>query len=391
MKEEYLHFLWRMRFLPSRSFILQDGSALEIVEFGEYNKNESGPDFFHAKLIVDGLMWFGHIEFHLKSSDWYKHKHDSDSAYDHVILHVVWEDDKPVYIGERRLPTLILSEHVTNDFSENHKKGQDKSKVLPCTYAMDDVPTLFIEREKEKALTHRLSRKTAPFQQNVGEGFAQIFYELLATAFGAKVNRDPFWQLTKELPILRVLKMSQAKRKNAIMATSGMFEMTQNQVLTSGRALESWQLKRKGLHPKGAPERRVEQFAQFVAHFNFDFGFMELSAQELITYIREAFKLAENPQIHFTKAFQDLILINAFVPFFWWIGEKRGEEKWQSKAIQLLERLPAEQNHLIKFLRQAGFEMQSAYDSQALLELYALRCSRKKCLSCAIGNKILNP
>ena len=83
MKEDYMHFLWRMRFLPSRNLLLTDGTEVEIIEFGEYNQNESGPDFFHAKCIINGVMWFGHIEFHLKASDWYRHNHHLDSEVCH--------------------------------------------------------------------------------------------------------------------------------------------------------------------------------------------------------------------------------------------------------------------------------------------------------------------
>lgn len=387
MKEEYLHFLWRMRFLPSRVFELEDGTQLEIIEFGEYNKNESGPDFFHSKLIIDGLLWFGHVEFHLKASDWNKHKHHLDPAYDHVVLHVVWENDDPVVCNGRNLPTLRLSKYLKDDFSLSHEKDVSKLKSLPCTYSLEDVPAIFIEREKEKSIHHRLQRKTQAFSQNPNDGFKQVLYELIATAFGAKVNRDPFWQLTKEMPIIRLLKMSQAKRRQAIVASSGLQEDTTPIGQTT--TLKAFQWKKKGLHPNGAPAIRVEQFASFIAHFDFDFGFLDLNAKNLVEYVRKSFVLAEQENTKFSKGFQDLILINAFVPFLWWLSEKRGDESWQNKAIQILEQLPPEKNHLTKFLKTAGFEMKSAYDTQALLELYSLRCSRKKCLTCSIGNKIL--
>jgi hypothetical protein len=387
MKEEYLHFLWRMRFLPSRIFELEDGTQLEIIEFGEYNKNESGPDFFHSKLIIDGLLWFGHVEFHLKASDWNKHKHQFDPAYDHVILHIVWENDTPVEAKGRLLPTLLLSKYLKDDFSESHEKDTSKIKQLPCTYSLDDVPEVYIEREKEKSIYHRMCRKTHLFSQNPNDGFKQVLYELIAMAFGAKVNKDPFWQLTKEMPILRLLKMSQSKREKAIVASSGI----ENELGSSNHSasMKAFQWKKKGLHPNGAPAIRVDQFAAFIAHFDFDFGFLELDAKNLIVYVRKSFVLAEKENTKFSKPFQDLILVNAFVPFLWWLSEKRGDEKWQNKALHILELLPAENNHLTKFLKTAGFDMKSAYDTQALLELYSLRCSRKKCLTCGIGNKIL--
>lgn len=383
-----MHFLWRMRFLPARNLQLAKGEVLEIISFGEYNKNESGPDFFHAKLIIDGVVWFGNVEFHLKASDWYKHQHHADPAYDHVILHVVWENDKDVVCQDKVLPTLILSQYVITDFSSSHIKTKDGATLLPCSFGLEEIDTIYVEREKEAALTHRLHRKTADFDQNGKEGYAQLLYELIATAFGAKVNKEPFWQLTREIPVIRLLKMGQNKRAHALMNASGVYDKMENgkRVATE---MKTWQWKRKGLHPIGAPEIRVEQFAYFIQHFNFDFGFIDLPVHELLNYVRSSFALAQKANLKYSKSFQDLIIMNAFVPFLWSIGEKRGEQKWQNKAIEILETLPAESNHLTKFLKTAGFTIQTAYDSQSLMELYAIRCSRKKCLTCAVGNKIL--
>ena len=387
MKEEYMHFLWRMRFLPTRNFTLHDGTEMEILEFGEYNENESGPDFFHAKILIDGILWFGHVEFHLKASDWYKHNHQSDTAYDHVILHVVWEMDQEVICQNKSLPTLLLSKYAVDDHSVSFTKGKNHEQLLPCSFALDEIEEIYIEKEKESALQHRLNRKTSHFLQNPNNGFAQVLYELIATAFGAKINKDPFWQLTREVPIVRLLQMREKSRGDLIMLSSGVYDKTTIQLKKNVRSLESFQWKRKGLHPKGAPEIRVKQFALFVQHFDFDFGFLDLSAEDLLAYIRQSFLKAEG--VEYAKSFQNLIIINSFVPFLWWLGEKRGESQWQNRAVELLQLLPNETNHLTKFLKKAGFSIRTAYDSQALLELYSIRCSGKKCLTCGVGIKIL--
>lgn len=387
MKEEYMHFLWRMRFLPTRNFILHDGTEMEILEFGEYNENESGPDFFHAKILIEGILWFGHVEFHLKASDWYKHNHQLDTAYDHVILHVVWEMDKEVICQNKPLPTLLLSKYAVDDHSVSFKKGKSNEQLLPCSFELESIEEIYIEKEKESALHHRLNRKTNHFLQNPESGFAQVLYELIATAFGAKINKDPFWQLIKEVPIVRLLKMRKKSRGDLIMLTSGVYDKKTIQLKKNVKSMESFQWKRKGLHPKGAPEIRVKQFALFVQYFDFDFGFLDLSAEDLLAYIRQSFLKVED--VEYAKSFQNLIIINSFVPFLWWLGEKRGESQWQNRAIELLQLLPSETNHLTKFIKKAGFSIRTAYDSQTLLELYSIRCSRKKCLTCGVGIKIL--
>ena len=387
MKEEYMHFLWRMRFLPTRNFILHDGTEMEVLEFGEYNENESGPDFFHAKILIEGILWFGHVEFHLKASDWYKHNHQLDTAYDHVILHVVWEMDQEVICQNKPLPTLLLSKYAVDDHSVSFKKGKSNEQLLSCSFELESIEEIYIEKEKESALHHRLNRKTNHFLQNPESGFAQVLYELIATAFGAKINKDPFWQLIKEVPIVRLLKMRKKSRGDLIMLTSGVYDKKTIQLKKNVKSMESFQWKRKGLHPKGAPEIRVKQFALFAQYFDFDFGFLDLSAEDLLAYIRQSFLKVED--VEYAKSFQNLIIINSFVPFLWWLGEKRGESQWQNRAIELLQLLPSETNHLTKFLKKAGFSIRTAYDSQTLLELYSIRCSRKKCLTCGVGIKIL--
>lgn len=391
MKEDYLHFLWRMKYLPSRNLVLTNNQEIEILDFGEYNENESGPDFLHGKILIDGVIWFGSIEFHLKSSDWYKHGHQFDSAYDNVILHVVWEDDKMVMVQDRLIPTLILSKYISSlqpSSSEVRKKGK---YFLPCVYSLDEVKDLIVEKEKEEILYSRMHRKTKFLQQTEKDGYAQVLYELLATAFGAKVNKVPFWQLSREVPIKRLMKIKQSKRAEVICNASGLILENSGSQKKRGQDnfMNDWQWKRKGLNPKGFPEIRVKQFAEFIQHFDFDFGFLSLPSKEFLKYIYSSFDSKTDQSISYSKPFVDLVISNSFVPFLWWLGEKRGETTWQNKAFEILQSLPAEKNQLTNFLKASGFRIESAYDSQALLELYNQRCSRKKCLSCTIGNDIL--
>jgi len=397
MKEEFLYFLWRIKYLPSRNLVLSNRQDIEIIDFGEYNEFESGPDFLHCKVLIEGILWFGSIEFHLKSSDWHKHRHHTDRAYDNVILHVVWEEDQDIVVQNRILPTLILSNYIKDQFIFSQNSEFNKKRNLPCAYALEDVHHLSVEKEKERVMHSRMMRKTAFLKPSEKDSFAQVLYELLATAFGAKVNKDPFWQLSREIPIKRLMKIKQSTRAKIICDASGLnFSREKNgQHNVRKSAMTDWQWKRKGLYANGFPEVRVKQFAHFIQHFDFDFGFLNLSSGELLNYIYNSFSLVERQittkedSIKFSKTFQDLVIINSFVPFLWWLGEKRGESEWQTKAIDILEQLPAEKNNVTQFLKTTGFKMESAYDSQSLLELYNQRCSHKKCLTCVIGSEIL--
>ena len=73
--------------MPLHELRTTDGRAVEIIDPGLHNTH-SGPDFFNAKLRIDGTMWVGNVEIHERSADWFMHSHDQDPAYNNVVLHV---------------------------------------------------------------------------------------------------------------------------------------------------------------------------------------------------------------------------------------------------------------------------------------------------------------
>ena len=114
MNEDFLHFVWKFKLFANNNLRLTSNEYLEILKFGMHNFN-AGPDFLNAQIKIDGQVWVGNIEIHLKSSDWYLHKHETDPNYDAVILHVVWEHDVDIYMkNSKPLPTLELKKFVKN-------------------------------------------------------------------------------------------------------------------------------------------------------------------------------------------------------------------------------------------------------------------------------------
>lgn len=98
------------------------GELIDVIDPGLHNSN-AGPDFFNAKIKIDGMLWVGNIEIHDKASDWFLHSHDKDSHYDNVILHVVGKDDMPVVTSKGeivRQMQMDIPDHV--------------SKTMPCYY-----------------------------------------------------------------------------------------------------------------------------------------------------------------------------------------------------------------------------------------------------------------
>lgn len=94
--EQLLHYVWKHKLLPLQQLTTTDGRTVEVIDPGMHNRKDGGPDFFNAKMKIDGTLWVGNVEIHSKASDWYRHGHDHDSAYDNVVLHVVEIADRDV-------------------------------------------------------------------------------------------------------------------------------------------------------------------------------------------------------------------------------------------------------------------------------------------------------
>lgn len=79
--EELLHYVWKHKLFPLAPLTTTDGKSVEVVDVGLHNRH-AGPDFFNAKVRIDGTLWVGNVEIHDKASDWFVHGHDRDARYD---------------------------------------------------------------------------------------------------------------------------------------------------------------------------------------------------------------------------------------------------------------------------------------------------------------------
>ncbi len=83
------------------------------------------------------------------------------------------------------------------------------------------------------------------------------------------------------------------------------------------------------------------------------------------------------------------IVINTIVPFLFCYASKKNNEDLKDKSLHLLEAIPSEKNAIVKGWRNIGIASESAFDSQALIQLKKQYCDTKKCLFCRIGHKVL--
>ena len=91
------------------------------------------------------------------------------------------------------------------------------------------------------------------------------------------------------------------------------------------------------------------------------------------------------------KTFIDTLIINAIVPFLFTVGKLRDQPERVELALKLLEELPVEKIEIINNWSTFGLNAKSAFESQALIQLFNYYCKQKRCLECQIGIKIIAP
>ena len=151
MKEEFLQYIWRSSLYKNDQLQTHDGKSIQVIKPGILNK-DAGPDFFNSKLMIDGTVWAGNVEIHLSSSEWMLHGHQFDSAYNNVVLHVVYEHDEEIVnqLG-KVIPTLELRSLISPTVIARYKNLSLGKKWIACENMLDQL-----DKEKIKPFYYRL-------------------------------------------------------------------------------------------------------------------------------------------------------------------------------------------------------------------------------------------
>ncbi|XOV67107.1 MAG: DUF2851 family protein [Fluviicola sp.] len=380
MSEEYLHFIWSLKRIVATDLRTQNNESIQIMSAGLHNTIQAGPDFSHAKLIIDGIEWHGPVEIHVKSSDWYAHQHHVDPAYDNVILHVVFEHDKEVEQNGRILPTLELKPFLDWQHYEQYARFKGRKNDIPCAASLKETDPLFIENMMEKAILQKWSEKVRILQEYIIDpNDAMITF--LGSAFGGHLNMHPFLQTLATVSASRLRSMAPMKRYNLLLTQSGM-------VFNNAKVIDRWHF--KGNRPSNFPSKRLYQFAFFMHDDQLKLLAELSSPQEVIERFDEIMK-PKTEQLRLSQNFKNQLLINAIAPFFYYCAHHEQQERHQEFALELLRLLPPENNTITRKWANIDKRPKNAWESQGLLALYRYHCKAKKCLSCEVGNAIMEP
>ncbi|MCO5269869.1 MAG: DUF2851 family protein [Brumimicrobium sp.] len=422
MQEKYLHYLWRMKRLPLHQFKLINypKSSVYIENIGWYNQ-ESGPDFFNGSVILDNIRWQGNIEMHIKSSDWYVHKHHLDKAYQNVILHVVYEYDKPVYIEGKEIPTIELKPYIEKEHLNRYIKmiNHENHFHIPC-YRNIKSHIISLHQQIEIAFFNRIERKGIELVEKIDDrDFYSLFYHAILKSVGGKTNVLALEQLGNMLPYSILLRESwnPVHVESLLFGCSGLLSISCDDEYFL-HLCKNWQLlKRKynlsemnreswkfgGTRPNSFPTMLLAQLSIFLIQFKLE-NIYKLDSQALLTRIESISSNSMNVywQNHylfgvetnckknqFSPLFKQNLLINGVIPLLVALKYMHNDFSYMEKAIDLAENIPPENNNIINYWKSLNIFPKNVLESQGLLELKNEFCNFKKCLSCKVGAAIL--
>ena len=417
-----MQYVWKHRLWRSEDMVTNTGKKVRVVDPGLLN-TDAGPDFFNAKIEIDGHMWVGNVEMHYRATDWKRHHHDSDKAYDSVILHVVAKDDAPVRRTNGELiPQLVLE--VSPQFNADYASLVGAAIEVPCATKIKQVPHLTIVEWVEGLAFERLHGKVERIHQlldSFNGSWEDVCYVTLARNFGFGINNDAFERLARRTPLRLLGKHSDSvlQIEALLFGQAGMLDAQKpgmdsyyNQLCTEYAFLsnkfqltpmekESWKLFR--IRPQNFPYRRIAMLAQFIeGGFRMMNRILEAEGEKEMRALFEvelsgywikhytSGKPNERATATLSRSSIDIILINTVAPLLYAYGELTGNYEMTDKAIKLLEDLRAESNSIVSHFVAYGIDCPDALTSQALVQLKREYCDARKCIYCKIGHHLLS-
>lgn len=421
--ERLLQYLWQHRLCEPCDMFTTDGRRLHVIDPGRLN-TDAGPDFFNAKIEIDGRVWAGNVEIHVRASDWRRHRHHLDASYDSVILHVVGENDLQVCRADGRpIPTFILP--YTTDYRARYDALVADPSRLPCMSELANIDTIYVTDWVTALGYERLyakSDRVGRYLERLGGDWLATAYVALARALGFSTNSDAFERLAFATPLRAMLKHrgDMTSVEGLLFGQAGFLDvevaddadrtyiedlrreyefMCRKYDISAPGAL-GWRMAR--MRPPNFPHRRIALLASLIGN-SFEFGRQfhhirtEDDARRLLQSDLHGYWVnhytfggasACAPRALSADSLRSL-MINAVVPLLYAYGLQCGSDSHCAAAVELLESLAPEHNSVVSIFTDAGIACDNAFSSQALIQLRREYCEPRKCLYCRLGHRIL--
>ena len=414
--EQLLHYTWKHKIFPLHELRTTDGRTVEVLNPGVHN-TDSGPDFTGAKVKIGDNVWVGNVELHLRTSDWFRHHHDTDAAYENIILHVATRVDAPLhYPNGTEIPQLELP--IPEYVKDNYGYLSHSDSTPRCKGVVESLPAFTIHNWMTSLTLARFEERTLQImarRDSLDKNWEDTLFVTLARNFGFGINGDAFEQWAHSIPMSAL-----AKHRDDLFQIEAIFfgqaglldvhypddyylrlqreyrYLRQKFSLTPIPA-SSWKFLR--LRPQNFPYIRIAQLAMLYYEQRLNLSRLlgsssldDVSAllqTHVSDYWRTHYTFGGQPTQPVEKQLSQksihLLVINSVAPMLFAYGRYKFDQTLCDRAFSLWEQLPPEENKIIRQWAEAGVACECAADSQALIQLHRNYCLPRKCLLCKFG------
>lgn len=416
MREKLFQYIWLFRHYNNADLRSIDNKKIVVVHPGQWNQHQ-GPDFLHAKILVDDVLLVGSVELHLHASEWLKHKHDASKHFDNVILHVVDEFDG---FELPNVPTLELGDRIARSMVDKYDRLLSNESFIPCDSFLKTVPPIIVNSWLDRLLAERLNERFLLHQsllKSANGNWNQVAWQLITTAFAPGINTSGFEMIANVVPYTKLIRDIHVplRIEAMFMGVGGLLngkfkddypKMLQKEfeVLRKKYGVKpiARQLSLLRLRPANFPAIRLSQLAGLF-HLHPDLfaalikiptivdmsRFLKVDANDYWNDhyrfdVKSSFKiksLGKQMELH--------LIINVIIPLLYTYGRRENQPAIIDKVYGWMNSLPSEKNKILNSFSTLGLKASNAADAQALLQLKKSYCDEKRCLSCSIGNVIL--
>ena len=418
MKEDFVHTVWKFQLFNQKEFTSVSGQSIRVVHPG-YSHINAGPDFTTARIYIDEILWIGNVEIHVNAAEWYAHQHQTDPAYNNVILHVVFTNHHKPCITENGnvLNTLVLEPYIDKEILNTYATLSEDLRVLPCVNWWNKIEKSVIEHWLERMCVSRLEEKSIDLKarlSNLNEHWDQLFFEILSRQLGFHVNALPMERLARSLPtelfqknvdnplFVEAILFGQAGMlnrefkddypndlKNEYQFLKQKFNLT---------PIDEFNWKFSKLRPSNFPTIRIAQLAGILqTHPRIFSECLHLeNPKDIFSFFDVATHTYWDTHFVFDKSSKAIkkrigeeslnqLLLNTMCNIWVLYGNVYKEFEYIQKALDLMSLLKVENNRYVSMFKETKYKFESSIHSQALIFLWEQYCNEKKCLTCSIG------
>ena len=389
--EELMYYVWQQKMF--QSILTLDNTEIEIINPGLRNL-DAGPDFFNAKIRINDTLWAGNVEMHVRASDWFRHHHHDDRAYDSVILHIVLQADAVIRLHDGEMVKTVVMK-IPQDVMEKYEKltnrGQIIFSAINCRKHLNAVPSLILHDWQTSLAIQRMMNKVGRVKDiidNKQKSWPEAFYVLLCRSLGTGINSDSCERLARSLPYVYLQKHADNIRQLEAMLL-GQGNLIEDETTRSEyeflrakfnlRPIGNCAWKHSKIRPVSSPRCRLKALSIIINRQPNLFSKI-LECQD----VKSLTKLLYVPNLLGTSTIGSII-INSVIPTIMAYGQWQEDLDLCERSIDMLEALPSEANRYMEQWISCGIPLRSALESQAMLQLYKEYCEPHRCLKCRIG------